>query len=609
MAHFCKKPKDTDVSATNDVQLYQTSSVKELPEYTEKIEQTHAAGSEENGELAGVAKVEAAQKVWGKRGYIYLLLGLVLASYIYSLDGTTTWQYLAYASSSVLEHSLSGTVQTAGSIIIAVGKPFMAKLADYIGRGETYIVVLLFYVIGYVLYASAQNIGQIAGAQILYSFGYTGLQMLTQVVLADVTTLRYRAFAGGVMTMPFVINGFISAEVVTGVMNGGGWRWGYGMFAILVPACLAPVIFSLLYGQYKAKKLNLLQVESDPNKNILKHPAKALTICAKEMDIPGLILVAAALALILLPLGLASGASRGWQTPSMIAMIVIGCLLVPVFITWEIVFAAKYGFRPIAPLRFFKNYNIAAACFIGFFDFVSFYLQYTYQYSFVSVVKTEWNYRALTYFSMTQTISLCVFGLTAGVILIYYRRPKWLLLAGLLIRLLGVGLMIHSRGALGSDAELVWCQLLQGIGGGFASVITQLIAQALVSHNDVAVVTALVLLITEIGNSVGSAIATAVWTNQMPTQLAAHVPTTNATLLAELYGSITNIAAYPAGDPVREGVIQAYSVVMRNLCIGATVVAIFPPIVTFFFVSDIRLDNKQNQLENKTLTGDKVVDT
>ncbi|KAJ2962514.1 hypothetical protein NQZ79_g2376 [Umbelopsis isabellina] len=577
------------------------------PYMAEKVHPVEAVdnGAQQQELSSGVSKIEAAQAVWGKKGYIFLLVGLGLASYIYSLDGVTTYQYLSYATSSVLDHSMTGAVTTAGAIIIAVGKPFMAKLADYIGRGETYIVVVIFYVVGYILYASANDINQIAGGQIIYSFGYTGLQMLTQIVLADVTTLRYRAFAGAVLSMPFVINTWISAEIAEGVLSGGGWRWGYGMFAILVPVCLAPVIGSLLWAQRKAKKLNVLHLTSDPNKNFFKHPLKAISIANKEMDVPGLILIAAALALVLLPLGLAPTASNGWNTPSMIAMIVVGCLLLPVFAIWECVFTSRFGYTAIAPLRFFKNLNIAAACFIGFFDFVSFYLQYTYQYSFVYVVKTEWSFRDLTYFSSTQTIALCVFGLLAGVILIWFRRPKWLLFAGLLIRLLGVGLMIQSRGALGSDVELVWCQLLQGIGGGFASVITQLIAQALVSHADVAVVTALVLLLTEIGNSVGSAIATAVWTSQMPSELAANVPTTNATLLAELYGSVTTIATYPAGDPIRDGVINAYSNVMRNLCIGATVVAIFPPIIALFFVSDITLDNKQNKLDDRDLTGHK----
>ena len=38
-------------------------------------------------------------------------------------------------------------------------------------------MVIVFYVVGYILYAAAQNIGTIAGANIIYSFGYTGLQV------------------------------------------------------------------------------------------------------------------------------------------------------------------------------------------------------------------------------------------------------------------------------------------------------------------------------------------------------------------------------------------------------------------------------------------------
>lgn len=287
----------------------------------------------------------------------------------------------------------------------------------------------------------------------------------------------------------------------------------------------------------------------------------------------------------------------------MIVMIVLGVVLLPVFAFWEIKLADKYGFMPIAPLRFFKNANIFACIFINFFDFVSFYLQYTYQYSFITVVKYDWSTSDISLFSSTQTLALSIFALISGTVLIKFNRPKWLLLSGLCVRLLGVGLMIHSRGALGPAVELVFCQVLQGLGGGFASNITGVVAQAMVPHTDMAIVTALVLLLAEIGNSLGSAIATAVWTNQMPHQLALHVPTTNQTLLNELYGSITTITSYDAADPIRQGAIEAYSVVMRNLCIAATVCAVVPPLLCFFLISDIKFDNKQNKFDNRDLTG------
>ncbi|KAL7410361.1 hypothetical protein BDY24DRAFT_418092 [Mrakia frigida] len=540
---------------------------------------------------AGVLKVEAAQAVWSKHAKWGLWFGL---------DGSTTWQYLYIATSAVLKHSLSGTVSTAGAIIIAVGKPLMAKSADTFGRAETYVVVLFSYVLGYILNAAAQNIGMIAAGTIFYSLGYTGLQLLTQIVLADTTTLRWRGVAGGLVSLPFVVNGFVAAEIAQGVLgvDGAGWRWGYGMFAILIPACLAPVIGSLFWGQHKAKKLAILH-----NDRAVKRKA---IVVAKEifvdMDTVGLVLIAASLALILLPLGLARSASNGWRTPSMIAMIVLGIVLFPVFVIWE----WKFAKVPLAPPRFFKSKTIVAACAIGFLDFVSFYLQYTYQYSFVAVVKYDWSYRYLTYFSLTQTIALTVFALLGGFIMAATRRYKWLMFTGLLIRLLGVGLMIHSRGAKGSDAEIVMCQVLQGLGGGFAAITLQVSAQAGVVHADVATVTALVLLITEIGNSVGSAIATAVWTNQMPAQLAIHVPGNNATLNALLFGSITNIMTYPIDDPIRVGAIDAYEVVMKNLVIGATVVAVVPPFICFFFTRDLPLVDAQNALDGKTGAGEKT---
>lgn len=73
-------------------------------------------------------------------------------------------------------------------------------------------------------------------------------------------------------------------------------------------------------------------------------------------------------------------------------------------------------------------------------------------------------------------------------------------MTGVAIRLVGYGLIIHSRGANASDAEIVWSQL-----GGFSAVSLQVSAQAPVPHADVAMVTA-VVLITEIGRAIVTSI-------------------------------------------------------------------------------------------------------
>jgi hypothetical protein len=69
--------------------------------------------------------------------------------------------------------------------------------------------------------------------------------------------------------------------------------------------------------------------------------------------------------------------------------------------------------------------------------------------------------------------------------------------------------MLHSRGPDGSELALVLTQVLQGIaiGGGIAALSIQVSFQVSVIHGDVAMVTAVFLLITEFGGAGGGAIS------------------------------------------------------------------------------------------------------
>lgn len=82
-----------------------------------------------------------------------------------------------------------------------------------------------------------------------------------------------------------------------------------------------------------------------------------------------------------------------------------------------------------------------------------------------------------------------------------------------------------------------------------------------------------------------------------------YVPTTNTTLLADLYGSITDIATYAPDDPIRIGAIAAYQAVMYKLVLGAVVVALIPPVVCMVWTANVRLGRGQNALDGKDLSG------
>jgi hypothetical protein len=55
---------------------------------------------------------------------------------------------------------------------------------------------------------------------------FRGLQLLTQIVIADTTTLKWRGLASGLVFLPFVINGFVGSNISAQVMEKSGWRWG-----------------------------------------------------------------------------------------------------------------------------------------------------------------------------------------------------------------------------------------------------------------------------------------------------------------------------------------------------------------------------------------------
>ncbi|KAJ3796203.1 hypothetical protein GGU11DRAFT_155549 [Lentinula aff. detonsa] len=173
-----------------------------------------------------------------------------------------------------------------------------------------------------------------------------------------------------------------------------------------------------------------------------------------------------------------------------------------------------------------------------------------------------------SYFAYTQTLALTVFGILTGFVQAYIRCTKWLLTIGLCIRLLGVGLMIKSKGAHGSTGFLVICQVLQGLGGGIAACSSQLLAQGSVRHQDLGTATAFVLLWAAIGNAVGSALAAAIWRDHMPKQLAHNLNgLLNSTEIDSIYSSIATAITYRSDEAVYDGIITSYDYTMKILLI------------------------------------------
>ncbi|CAE6421952.1 unnamed protein product [Rhizoctonia solani] len=592
--HMAHDRKNTSISSSDDNS--EGKPVTSSPNSGPQTVRVHLGDEYERNR--GVARVEALHRHLNRTWKWILYISIGALSYVYSLDTDTTPNYLPLATSEFGKHSFIGTIGTADGIITAVGKPCIAKIADLWSRPVAYSVVLVFYIIGYILVASARTVYAVAGGMIMYTVGHTGLFLVTDIVVSDISPLDWRGFAAGLTSAPVILNAFISAEIVSSVEAGPGWRWGYGMFAIIIPAIMAPAIITLFAAERRAEKKG--EFASDSSSDEPKSSRSSLHLLKEftvQMDIVGLILVGLIFGLILFPISLAKTVHGGWSNASMIAMIVVGVACIPIFIIWERYFAS----HAIMSKRLMTNRAFLAAVGIHFFHQFADPLWNLYLSSYIWVVK-DWDTRSWVYFNNSMNVTTSVFNLFGGLILKYTHRYKYLQVCGLGIRLIGIGLLIspHAGGAVVATVPLVWSQILIGIGGAFSVVGSRVGAQASVSHDDLASLTALLSVWTSLGGSVGNAVATAIWTANMPSNLDKYLPGVPEPTINKLYGSIKS--ARNAAPAVRQGVIQAYGATTRPMFIISLGLSCICFILAFF-MPNYYLGKTQNAVDGKDLAG------
>lgn len=211
--------------------------------------------------------------------------------------------------------------------------------------------------------AVSNNVKMFASAQIFYSAGFTGLQILQQIFIADTSDLLNRAFFSSLPDIPFLITIWVGAPIASSLIKHTTWRWGYGIWTIVLPLVLLPFAFALFRNMRKAARLHLLPQSPWQGQTFLRGVKNVWY----EIDVMGLLLLSAAISLNLTPLTLAAKAKSGWHNASIIAMLIIGCVCL-------VVFPIRESSRKLAPhlfisLRLFTNRTVFAGCATGFFYF------------------------------------------------------------------------------------------------------------------------------------------------------------------------------------------------------------------------------------------------
>lgn len=124
-------------------------------------------------------------------------------------------------------------------------------------RLEAFSFSIFLYVVGYIQMATSFNVQTYAAAQIFYSAGSTVLQILQQIFIADTSNLLNRALWSSMPDTPFLVTVWIGSIIGNGIYHTTTWRWGYGIWCIILPATFLPLALTLFLNNREAKKLGL----------------------------------------------------------------------------------------------------------------------------------------------------------------------------------------------------------------------------------------------------------------------------------------------------------------------------------------------------------------
>lgn len=399
--------------------------------------------------------------------------------------------------------------------------------------------------------------------QRLTSHSGNGRAAVMGVIVADTSSLKARGFMYALIASPYIITVFAAGPFANTFLD-VNWRWAFGTWAIVHPISSLPLFVLLKYNCRKAAKLGLMPERLASGRTWMQ----SLKYYAIEYDFVGLFLLCAGLAIFLLPFSIVNLQSDGWDTPFIIAMVVVGAVVLVAFGLYEAFLAPVMIF----PWSLLKNRTILGANILACVLFIEFYLWNNYFSSFLPVVVGT-NPTQTNYITSIYSLGSCSWSFVAGYILWKTGGFKWqALLFGWPVTVLGVGLMIYFRQPDVNVGYIALCQIFIAIGGGTLVICEQVAGMAATTHQFVAIVLAIQGMSSQIGGAIGSVVAANLWQSTFPDRLQRYLPqevSSNSTLFNSIYEDITVQLEY-AGTPTGDAIVRSYGDAQRLMCATAT---------------------------------------
>ncbi|KAK8850768.1 hypothetical protein IAR55_004688 [Kwoniella newhampshirensis] len=553
----------------------------------------------------GVIEMDALQARMDNRWRFVIYISFMFVSYSLSLDQSTATVYLNYAVSKGFQlHSLQASVAVVTSIFSAMAPTPIAKFADYFGRVYAEIGCLVLYTIGQAVMASAKGIVQFSAGSCIHTLGISGMFMLQNIIIADISSLRNRYWWLVAPSVPQVLNSFLAANAAQSMLSHGSetnsWRWGIAMFCILIPSVTTPIIVTLWRGTRSSRAVRAHIEEVRRQRAAQTSFGERFWTDAKDLfwklDTIGLILFVAGIGLFLVTLTLANSRYNSWSDAHTIAQLIVGSVISIGFVVWERWFAPI----PLLPFALIRRKTVIGCCLIALWHPLAGRCVSTYLYTYLQVAANQSQVSA-TRITSFPTIGGWVTAVMGALLARRFRMLKPIIILGMFIETLATGLMLRYRTSGSTQAELAIIQVLRGASNGFIPYPIQALIQAAAPHEHLALVTAGWTAIYYVAFGIGAAVSGAMWTNLVPDKLNTYLQG-NTTLVAAAYSDpLTYATVWPVGTWQRDGVARAQDEAQRVMVIVGTVCSFLGLLTAIFLLDNLRLPDTQSLEESEEM--------
>ncbi|EPE24250.1 MFS general substrate transporter [Glarea lozoyensis ATCC 20868] len=257
-------------------------------------------------------------------------IGLAATGFVFQVDATA----LGIALPTIAEE-LSGDnlgsfwANMSYTLCGLVMQPLWASISDAFGRKPPLYACMSFFFVGSIVFATAKTMNTVIIGRVLQGFGGGGIDVLAQIILADMTTLKERSTYLGLMAIPNAVGNILGPVIGASFSNYLTWRW-IGWINLPLLGFAAPLVIFFL-------KLRPVRLDSSLVENL------------NNLDWIGMALVVVGITVFVLPLSWA-GSLFPWGSWQTLLPMLLGLVLLVTFAIYE----AKPK-APIVPHRLFRS--------------------------------------------------------------------------------------------------------------------------------------------------------------------------------------------------------------------------------------------------------------